>query len=140
MRISEIMSRDTVIADPNETIEAVARRMADQDIGYLPVGEQDRLVGSITDRDIVTRGLANGRDGSCTVDEIMTRDVKYCFDEDDVEQIAGNMANNGVRRLPVINRDKRLVGVVSLSDAAQHGAAEGAGRGLGKLGAQPGTA
>lgn len=133
MRISEIMTRGAAIADLNDSARAVAQRMVDEDLGYLPVGQEDRLVGSITDRDIMARVVAEGRGSDCSVGDVMTKDVKYCFEEDDVDQIMGNMANNKVRRLPVLNRDKRLVGIVSLADGAGTGNASSAGQSLGKL-------
>lgn len=92
--------------------------MAVDDVGFLPVGENDRLVGTITNRDIVVRAVAEGKDGNATVRDVMTKDVKYCFEDEDIEHVAQNMGDIQVRRLPVLNRDKRVVGVVSLADAA----------------------
>ena len=119
MRIAEIMTRDVHIASPNDTISTVAREMADNDIGFLPVSDNDRLVGMITDRDIVVRCVADGRDDKTRVGDIMTADVKYCFDDEDVSEVARNMGDEQVRRLPVVDRNKRLVGIVSLADAAR---------------------
>ncbi|MGK9050731.1 CBS domain-containing protein [Neorhizobium petrolearium] len=136
MKVSEIMSRDVQIANPQQTIAEIARKMADQEIGFMPVGDGDRLVGSITDRDMVVRGLADGLAGDAKVREVMTRDVKYCFEDDDVDDVARNMGQVQVRRLPVVNRDKRLTGVISLGDAALAEAAA-AGAGLKKI-ARPG--
>ncbi|TJW88713.1 MAG: CBS domain-containing protein, partial [Mesorhizobium sp.] len=102
----------------DESLQKIAKRMAVDDVGFLPVGENDRLVGTITDRDIVVRAVAEGKDGNATVREVMTKDVKYCFEDEDIEHVAQNMGDIQVRRLPVLNRDKRLVGVVSLADAA----------------------
>jgi CBS domain-containing protein len=112
------MTRGAHIARPNETVQDVARRMAAEDIGFLPVGDDDHLVGTITDRDIVVRAVAQGRDGMTLIRDVMTRDVKYCFEDEDVDHVVQNMGNIQVRRLPVVNRDKRLVGVVSLADGA----------------------
>ncbi|SMF73124.1 CBS domain-containing protein [Xaviernesmea oryzae] len=136
MKVSEIMSRDVQIANPQQTIAEIARKMADQEIGFMPVGDGDRLVGFITDRDMVVRGLADGLAGDAKVREVMTRDVKYCFEDDDVDDVARNMGQVQVRRLPVVNRDKRLTGVISLGDAALAEAAA-AGAGLKKI-ARPG--
>ncbi|WJR66094.1 CBS domain-containing protein [Neorhizobium sp. CSC1952] len=136
MKVSEIMSRDVQIANPQQTIAEIARKMADQEIGFMPVGDGDRLVGAITDRDMVVRGLADGLAGDAKVREVMTRDVKYCFEDDDVDDVARNMGQVQVRRLPVVNRDKRLTGVISLGDAALAEAAA-AGAGLKKI-ARPG--
>jgi CBS domain-containing protein len=118
MHVSEIMTSDVRIASPEMTIQEAARTMADIDAGFLPVGDNDRLVGTITDRDIAIRAVAEGKGPDTKVRDVMTRDVKYCFEDDDVSGIAQNMAEIQVRRLPVVNRDKRLVGVVSLGDLA----------------------
>lgn len=118
MKVAEIMTPNVHLASPDESLQKIARRMAVDDVGFLPVGENDRLVGTITDRDIVVRAVAEGKDGNATVRDVMTRDVKYCFEDEDIEHVAQNMGDIQVRRLPVLNRDKRLVGVVSLADAA----------------------
>ncbi len=120
-RISEVMTRNVRLASPNQTIREIASQMADNDVGSLPVGDNDRLVGMITDRDIVLRAVAKGRDPQTTVRDVMTERVQYCFDDDDVQHVAENMAKLGVRRLPVLNHDKRLVGIVALSDVANCG-------------------
>jgi CBS domain-containing protein len=93
--------------------------MAEEDIGFLPVEEDDRLIGMITDRDIVTRCVAQGKDGSARVRDAMTRDVKYCFDDESLDDVMENMADQQVRRLPVMDQNKRLVGVLSLADVAR---------------------
>ncbi|RWK53835.1 CBS domain-containing protein [Mesorhizobium sp.] len=118
MKVAEIMTPSVHLASPDESLQKIAKRMAVDDVGFLPVGENDRLVGTITDRDIVVRAVAEGKDGNATVREVMTKDVKYCFEDEDIEHVAQNMGDIQVRRLPVLNRDKRLVGVVSLADAA----------------------
>ncbi|NRP21887.1 Hypoxic response protein 1 [Ensifer adhaerens] len=119
MRIADIMTHNVHVASPDDTVGMIARHMAEHDIGFLPVGQNDRLIGMITDRDIVVRCVAQGRDGDMPVSEIMTNDVRYCFDDEEVSDVARNMADVQVRRLPVVNREKRLVGVVSLADAAR---------------------
>jgi CBS domain-containing protein len=116
MKIAQIMTRDIQIANPQDTLQAVAQKMASTDTGFLPVGDNDRLVGMVTDRDIVIRGVAKGLDGNGTVQDVMTRDVKYCFENDEVEDVIMNMGDIQVRRLVVLNDDKRLSGVVSLAD------------------------
>lgn len=127
MKVSDAMSRDVQIVSPEDTLESVAKLMAAHDLGFLPVGEQDRLVGTITDRDIVLRALAQGKGGSARVRDAMTRDVKYCYEDEDMTHVVQNMGDIQVRRLPVVNRDKRLVGVVSLADAASKDDPEAAG-------------
>ncbi|PDT82434.1 CBS domain-containing protein [Sinorhizobium sp. BJ1] len=119
MHVSEIMTRDVHMVTPNDTIRDVARHMADNDIGFMPVEDHDRLVGMVTDRDIVVRGVADGLDPQAKVRDVMTTDVKYCFEDEEVDDVARNMGDIQVRRLPVVNRDKRLVGIVSLADAAR---------------------
>lgn len=118
MKVSDIMTRDVRLVDPNQTVCDAAKKMAEVDVGLLPVGENDRLVGMISDRDIALRGIAAGKGPDATVREIMTRDVKYCYDDQDVEDVAHNMAEQQLRRLPVLDHSKRLVGIVSLADLA----------------------
>ncbi len=118
MRVSEAMTREVRIADPGQTIRDVARIMQEIDVGVVPVGENDRLVGIITDRDIAIRAVALGKGPDTPVREVMSQDVKYCFDDEDMEHVAQNMGDIQVRRLPVVNREKRLVGIVSLADVA----------------------
>lgn len=120
MKVSEVMSRKVEIASPEDSIQRAAQMMARIDAGILPVGDGDRLVGMITDRDIAIRGVGEGRNPTDTpVNQVMTREVKYCFEDDDVDAVAGNMAQLQVRRLPVLNRDKRLTGIISLGDIAR---------------------
>ncbi|PKA42237.1 CBS domain-containing protein (plasmid) [Rhizobium sullae] len=138
MKVSEIMSRDVQIASPHQTIREIARKMADEEIGFMPVGENDRLIGTTTDRDLVVRALADGLGTDAKVREVMTHDVKYCFEDDDIDSVAHNMGDLQVRRLPVVNRDKRLTGVFSIGDAAL-GDRASAGAGLSKV-ARPGGA
>ena len=117
MQIRELMTREVDIADPNMTINAVAKQMRADNIGALPVGENDRLIGMVTDRDIVMRAIAEKRSSrNTTVREVMSKGICYCFEDDDTEGAAQIMAKHQVRRLPVLNRDKRLVGVIALAD------------------------
>jgi CBS domain-containing protein len=119
MQISEIMSRDVAIVAPGDSVQKVAQKMAEIDAGIIPVGEKDRLVGMITDRDIVLRAVAKGKaPGKCTAHDVMSPDIKYCYEDEKLEDAARNMATLQVKRLPVLNRDKRLVGIVSLGDLA----------------------
>jgi CBS domain-containing protein len=120
-KISEVMTRDIQIARPDQSIREAALTMARADIGSLPVGESDHLVGMITDRDIALRAVAEGLGPDTPVREVMTDNIKYCYEDEDVAHVAQNMAELQVRRLPVVNRDKRLVGIVALSNVAQCG-------------------
>jgi CBS domain-containing protein len=126
MRISEIMSRDVQLANPSQTLQEAARMMADLDVGAIPVAENDRLVGMLTDRDITVRAVAQGKNpAQCKIGECMTSDIKYVFEDETTDDLARNMSTLQIRRLPVLNREKRLVGIVSLGDlATARGASE----------------
>ena len=118
-KVAEVMSRDVEVARPDQSVQEIARKMAEMDAGALPVGEDDRLVGMVTDRDIAVRVAAEGKDPRQTqVRDIMSEGVRYCFEDEDVEDVAENMADQKVHRLPVMSRNKQLVGVISLGDIA----------------------
>ena len=118
MKVSDSMTRDVRVANPNQTIQDAAKIMLDVDSGVLPVGENDRLIGMITDRDIAVRAVAQGKGPQTLVREVMTDHVHYCFDDEDTDEVTRKMADSQVRRLPVVNRDKRLIGILSLGDVA----------------------
>jgi len=118
MQVSQAMTRDVRIANPDQSIRDVAQIMAQNDIGSLPVGDHDRLVGMITDRDIAVRAVAQGRSPDTKVRDVMTGDIKYCFEDEDLATVAQNLGDVQLHRLPVVNRDKRLVGIVALADIA----------------------
>jgi CBS domain-containing protein len=141
MRVSEAMTPNVQLANPNQSIIDAARMMSDADCGALPVGENDRLVGMVTDRDIVVRALAHGKTDA-TIRDVMTESIEYCFEDDDLDDVASRMGDLQVRRLPVLNSDKRLVGIVSLGDIATIGAnqpASDALSGISEPSQQPGT-
>jgi CBS domain-containing protein len=120
MRVSEAMTREVRVANPGQSIREVAKIMAEIDAGVMPVGEDDRLVGMITDRDIAIRAVGEGKGPDTPVREVMTTEqVLYCYDDEDLDHVAKNMSEQQVRHLPVVNRDKRLVGIVSLGNLAQ---------------------
>ena len=120
MRVSEAMTREVRVASPGQSIREVAKIMAEIDAGAMPVGDNDRLVGMITDRDIAIRAVAEGKGPDTPVREVMsTETVLYCYEDEDLAHVAQNMSEQQVRRLPVVNRDKRLVGIVSLGNLAQ---------------------
>lgn len=121
-KISEVMTRDAKLVSPNDTLQHAARLMKACDCGILPVGEGDRLIGMITDRDIAVRCIAEGKGPDAKVRDAMTEEVKYCFDGEDISHVCANMSEIQVRRLPVVDRNKRLVGIVSLSDLVRHSA------------------
>jgi len=118
MKVSDAMTRDVRTMSPSQTIRDAARVMERLDLGFLPVGESDRLVGMITDRDIAIRGIGAGKGPDARISEIMTADVKYCYEDEDTDHVARNMGALQIRRLPVVDRNKRLVGVISLGDLA----------------------
>lgn len=118
MIIREVMSRDVRTVAPETTVREAARLMGEADVGALPVAAGDRLAGMVTDRDIAVRGIAVGKGPDTTVGEVMTHEVMYCHEDEDTADIAANMADIQVRRLPVVDADKRLVGIVSLADIA----------------------
>jgi len=130
MKISELMTRDVRIANPEQSLREAAAIMADCDAGALPVGDGDRLVGVITDRDMAIRGLAQGKSPETPVREIMSKEVLYCFEDEDVEHVSENMGDVKVRRLPVLNRKKRLVGIVSIGDLARAAGPSHVGRAM----------
>lgn len=117
MQVQEVMTRSVDLIDPNARIEDAAIRMRADNIGALPVGENDRLIGMVTDRDIAMRAVAERRSpGTTSVREVMSEGIFYCFDDDSLEHAAKLMSEHQVHRLPVVNRDKRLVGIVALAD------------------------
>lgn len=118
MKVSECMSRDVRMVAPRDSIRDAAVAMAEIDAGVLPVASDERLVGVITDRDIAIRAVGNGLAAETPVEEVMTHEVRYCFADDDIRQVLDNMADVQVRRLPVLDNNKRLQGIVSLSDMA----------------------
>jgi len=120
MRVSDAMTREVRVASPGQSIREVAKIMAEIDAGAMPVGDNDRLVGMITDRDIAIRAVAEGKGPDTPVREVMsTETVLYCYEDEELDHVAKNMSEQQVRRLPVVNRDKRLVGIVSLGNLAQ---------------------
>jgi CBS domain-containing protein len=137
MKVCDAMSRDVQVASPTQSIRNAAKIMAKIDVGVLPVGENDRLVGMITDRDIAVRAVAEGKAASTKVRDIMSEEVLYCFEDQDLEEVARNMSTMKIRRLPVVNRDKRLVGIISLGDLARNDDPTTAGQAISQI-SEPG--
>jgi CBS domain-containing protein len=127
MKIREVMTDRAFVAQSTDTLRHVAEIMQREDIGSVPISENDKLVGMVTDRDIVIRAVAAGMDLDTAVREVMTAGVKYCFDDETVDDVARNMAELGVRRLPVMDRSKQLVGYVSLANIADSDDVEATG-------------
>ena len=138
-KVRDAMSKDVRIAMPDESIRNAALLMEEIDAGVLPVGENDKLIGVITDRDIAVRAVAQGKGPTTHVREVMSQEVLYCFDDQDLPAVAKNMAEQQVRRLPVVNREKRLVGIISVTDIAHHENARTAGEAVSRI-SQPGGA
>lgn len=118
MLVSEAMTRNVQVARPQDSIQTVARRMAEIDAGSMPVCDGERLQGMITDRDIVVRAVGEGRSFDTPVSEVMTAKVECCFEDETLSDAAERMASLQVRRLPVLDRSDRLVGILALGDVA----------------------
>ena len=118
MKIKDVMSKNVDWISPDTTLAQAAQEIKKQDIGFLPVGENDKLIGSVTDRDIAIRAVARGKGPDTKVRDVMTDDVKYCFVDQELDEVTRNMGDVQVRRLPVVSRDKQLVGILSLGDVA----------------------
>jgi CBS domain-containing protein len=116
MKISDCMTREVLLANPQMTLREAAQLMAECDAGVLPVGENDRLVGMLTDRDIAVRGVAEGMGPDATVAEAMTRDVCWCYEDERIEDVLQRLGAEQIRRMPVLSRNKRMVGIVSMAD------------------------
>ena len=116
MKIRDVMSKDVQVARPGDTIQEVARRMAEGDFGFMPVADGDRLIGAVTDRDIAVRAVAGGAQPTSTVVEYITRDPHTVRDTDDLKSVLDDMGARKIRRLPVLDKHDKLVGVVSLGD------------------------
>ena len=131
MKIQDVMTADVSFVGPDTPILEIARKMRDGGIGSTPVIENDRLAGIVTDRDIVVRVIAEGGDvRTKTARDAMSPGILYCYADDSVEAVLENMGGQQIRRLPVVDRDKRLVGVVSLGDLALSGKRKAAGEAL----------
>ncbi len=117
-QLKDVMSRNVQVISPEATLQEAAVRMREHGFGMLPVGENDRMIGAVTDRDIATRAVAEGKGVDTLVREVMSEDVIWCYEDDTLETGADMMSRCQVRRLPVVNREKRLVGIVSLGDFA----------------------
>lgn len=141
MKIKDIMSKNVEIVAPEAPLNEVAKKMQASDCGSVLVGKDDRLIGVITDRDLALRCVAAAHDPvKTTAENVMTKQILYCRDTDSIEDVALDMTKNKVRRLPVLNKDKRLVGIISLGDLAMHSSDEHhrvCGKALGHICAAP---
>jgi CBS domain-containing protein len=116
--IKDVMSRDVQVISPDATIAEAARCMRDGDFGMMPVGENDRMIGAISDRDIAVRAVAEGLDGKAKVRDVMSDGIRWAYEDDPVDRAVHIMGEHQIRRLPIVNRDKRLVGILALADLA----------------------
>lgn len=130
MKIRDVMTPAVRTIAPTATLREAAQLMAETDVGVLPVANEDRLVGMLTDRDIAVRAVAAGFGPDTPVQETMSPEIKYCFEDDDVDDVCANLSDQQLRRLPVVDRDKKLVGIVSLSDLARQGDSDAAAEAL----------
>ncbi len=118
MKVSECMSSGVELCSPDDDIRSVARMMREIDAGCMPVGENDRLVGMITDRDIAIRAVADGMGPETKVRQVMSSKPRWCYEDEEIDEVSEAMAEFKIRRLPVLNRQKRLVGMISLGDVS----------------------
>jgi CBS domain-containing protein len=140
MKLKDIMTREVEVIHPDDPLQIAAQKMRDRDIGFLPVCDGDRLIGVVSDRDIIVRVIAEGGDSKAMMGRnLVTAPVIYCFEDQDVDEAAQIMQENQIRRLVILNRDKRLVGVVSLGDLAMNRSADQSGEVLQSVSEPDGT-
>ena len=133
-QLKDLMSRNVQVIDPNMTIEDAAIRMRDGDFGMMPVGENDRMIGTISDRDIAIRGVAERKGAGTKVRDVMSQGVTWVYEDNSVEEAVVLMSEHQVRRLPVLDRNKRLVGIVALGDlAVEHSSTRPAAEALAQI-------
>ena len=118
MKLKELMSRNVQVIDANATIGEAAQQMRKGNFGMMPVGENDRMIGAISDRDITTRAIADGKGPDTRVRDVMSERITWAYENDSVDDVAKLMSTHQIRRLPVVNSEKRLVGIVALGDVA----------------------
>jgi CBS domain-containing protein len=130
-QVKDVMTRDVEIISPNDSLKDAAEKMRTLNVGPLPVCDGDRLKGIITDRDIVVRAVSQGMDPNNTrVSQAMTDELEYVYEDEDISNVARKMKDEQIRRILVVNRDKRLMGIVSLGDLAEAMSTEEAGKTL----------
>lgn len=128
MKVKDAMHKGAEWVPPTTPVSELAKKMREKDIGSLPIGDNDKLIGMVTDRDIVVRGLANGKDVTkLTARDVMTADIVWCRDEEDLDDAIRIMESKKIRRLPVIDKNKRMVGMLSLGDVSNAGKSKHAG-------------
>jgi CBS domain-containing protein len=133
MKVSDAMTPEVQLCTPDDTIRDAAQAMAALGVGLLPVTNNERLVGMVSDRDIAIRGIGMGRGPEARVGDVMTAEVKYCYEDQDLDEVCANMGDIQVRRLPVVNRSKQLVGIIALGDIALVQGGNGTGATLSRI-------
>jgi CBS domain-containing protein len=133
MKVSDVMTAEVQRCTPADTLKDAALAMAALGVGLLPVTDNDRLVGMISDRDIAIRGVGMGRGPEGLVGDVMTAEVRYCYEDQELDEVSAIMGDIQVRRLPVLNHDKRLVGIIALGDIALVQSGNGTGAALGRI-------
>jgi CBS domain-containing protein len=133
MKVRDTMSSEVQLCTPDDTLKDAAEAMAALGLGLLPVTDNERLVGMISDRDIAIRGVGMGRGPDSRVGDVMTLEVKYCYEDQELDEVTANMGDIQVRRLPVVSRDKRLVGIIALGDIARAQQSNGTGEALSQI-------
>lgn len=119
MQAKDVMSKKPEFLPPTATLKQAADQMRTHDYGFIPIGENDRLIGAVTDRDITIRAVAEGKDPiKTTLKEVMSKEIQFCYETDSLEDVALKMENLQVRRLVVLSKDKRMIGIISLGDIA----------------------
>lgn len=118
MQVADVMTRGVRTMKPSDTLLIAAQAMDEMNVGVMPVCDGERLVGMVTDRDIAMRGVAQGRTPDTRLSDVMSGDVQWCYDDDSVDDVAAKMRDAQIRRLPVVDHDKHLVGILSLGDIA----------------------
>ena len=133
-KLKDVMSRDVQVISPDETIKEAAQQMRKGNFGMMPVGENDRMIGAISDRDIAIRAVADGKDPSTKVRDVMSVGIVWAREDDSVDNAVKLMSEHQIRRLPIVNADKRLVGIVALGDfAVESSDIEAAGKALSEI-------
>jgi CBS domain-containing protein len=120
-QVADVMTRDVRVVAPSDSIQRAAQCMDELNVGVVPVCDGSKLLGMVTDRDITVRGVAAGKLADTPVTEVMSEHVRWCYEDQDIDEVMDEMRDAQIRRLPVINRDKKLVGIVSLGDLADRG-------------------
>ncbi len=134
--VSDVMTRDVRSLAPTDTVADAAQAMEQLDVGVIPVCEDDKLLGVVTDRDIVLRAVAKGLDGSTALSRVMSTDVRTAREDDDMDTVLADMASSQIRRLPVLDSEERLIGIISIGDIAFKGQdEEDVGQSLGEISA-----